>query len=260
MGHERHGALPKSERWRSIVARIAASAEADFDVSGLSAATLRAVRQRFRNLALDEGTTAAFRFLVSLAVASQARGAPPDLSGLLPAPQDRPTPLKLTRALQDAVAQAGGQPEYGAIAQGAAADALAAWYEAHRPKHADLFASFPTAAEVWAGTGNGAGFCELSRLFVANLTERYLQYFLEREASQVLPSARDRERFSQEVSSHLDRVSQHAFETAKTTQSYSAGWFNKNTTAGMPPETEIRGFLSYAYAKMRDELVREGRD
>lgn len=260
MGHERHGVLPKTECWRGIVALIAASAEADFDVSGLSAATLQAVRLRFRNLALDEGTTAAFRFLVSLAVASQARGDDSGPSGLLPNPQDKPTPLKLTRALQDAVAQAGGQPEYGAIAQGAAADALAHWYEAHRPKQGDLFGSFATAEEVWAGTGNGAGFCELSRLFVGKLTERYLNYYLEREASQVLPNTRDRDRFSQEVTAHLDRVSQHAFETAKTAQSYSAGWFNKNAVGGMPTETEIRGFLSYTYAKMRDELVREGRN
>jgi hypothetical protein len=260
MGHERHGLLPKTARWRGIVTQIAAAAGADFDVSGVSAATLGNVRQRFRNLALDEGTTTAFRFLVSLAVASQNRGEGEGPSRLLSSPHDRPTPLKLTRALQDAVAQAAGRPEYGAIAEGAAADALAAWYEAHVPRQADLFGSFATAEEVWAGTGNGAGFCELSRLFIGKLTERYLNYFLEREASQVLPSAGDRERFSQEISAHLDRISQHAFETAKTAQSYSAGWFNRNAIGGMPAETEIRGFLSYAYAKMRDELVRESRD
>jgi hypothetical protein len=252
--------LPKTARWRGIVTQIAAAAGADFDVSGVSAATLENVRQRFRNLALDAGTTTAFRFLVSLAVASQTGGEGEGLSRLLPSPHDRPTPLKLTRALQDAVAQAEGLPEYGALAEGAAADALAAWYEAHAPKQANLFGSFAAAEEVWAGTGNGAGFCELSRLFIGKLTERYLNYFLEREASQVLPGAGDRERFSQEISAHLDRISQHAFETAKIAQSYSAGWFNKHAIGGMPTETEIRGFLSYAYAKMRDELVREGRD
>jgi len=95
-------------------------------------------------------------------------------------------------------------------------------------------------------------------LFFSKYVERYLNYFLEREASQVLHTVQDRNRFKTEIEAHISDVSQHAFETAEITQSWAAGWFNKNAIEGMPSNTEVNSFLSYAFGKLRAELIREG--
>jgi hypothetical protein len=260
MGHERVGILPKSQRWRSIVEQMGAGANTEAEVSDIAAQTLQAVRERFRALQHDEGTKAAFRFLLAVAVASRPGSPEGSVADLIGPTSTPPTPLQLARALKLATANVPGSPEYKAIVEGAAADALAAWYTQHRPQQKSLLDSFPEAEAVWSQAGTGAGFCEISRLFFSRCTERYLRYFLEREASSAIPNVGERDRFERELSSHVEKVSQHAFETAKITQSFAAGWFNLHAREGMPSEREIEGFLSHAFGKLRDELAREGRD
>ena len=63
-------------------------------------------------------------------------------------------------------------------------------------------------------------------------------------------------KFKQELEKYVEGISLHAFETAKITQSFAAGWFNKHSKEGVPSEKEIEGFLSIALGKMRDELQR----
>ncbi len=259
MGHERVGVLPKTKRWQSIVGQIASSSRADFDVSALTRQTIQNVRQRFRNLQDDNATKAAFTFLVNLAVSSR----PPDphqLAQLLHTDPERVTPLQLAKALHLFISQAGGLPEYSAVAEGAAVDALALWYEHNRTKQQNLFDSFDSAYSVWHKAGNGPGFCELSRLFFGKMVERYLNYFLEREASRVTPTLQARNLFRERLELHLDDISRHAFETSKITQSYAAGWFNRYAAGGMPSEQEIERFISYAFGKLQDELIREAQD
>ncbi len=219
--------------------------------------TLQNVRSRFRNIQQDEGTQAAFTFLVQIAVSSRA---PDDhqFVDLLGVPADRATPLKLAAALRRYTSEIYKSPEYSTIAESAAIDALALWYEKHRPQTLSLFESFDRPYAIWQKAGNGAGFCELSRLFFSKYVERYLNYFLEREASQVLDTVQDRNRFKTEIEAHISDVSQHAFETAEITQSWAAGWFNKNAIEGMPSNTEVNSFLSSAFGKLRAELIREG--
>ena len=48
-----------------------------------------------------------------------------------------------------------------------------------------------------------------------------------------------------------------AFETARITQSYAAGWFNLYAREGMPTEGEISRFLTHQVGKLREELNRE---
>jgi hypothetical protein len=111
--------------------------------------------------------------------------------------------------------------------------------------------------EVWRKAGNGAGFCELSRLFFAKFTQRYLEYFLQRASPATLGGIGERVQFEQQLAKHVDDISLHAFETAKITQSFAAGWFNNRVKGDVPNEKEIEGFLSVAFGKIRDALQRE---
>ena len=65
--------------------------------------------------------------------------------------------------------------------------------------------------------------------------------------------------FRQQLQKHLGDVSKHSFETAKITQSFAAGWFNKNAAKDQPSIAQLRHFLSYAFEKLREDLRREDR-
>ena len=93
--------------------------------------------------------------------------------------------------------------------------------------------------------------------YFGKLTERYLNYFLDRAASSAFPTIKQRDQFQGEIRTHIDDVSKHAFETAKITQSFAAGWFNLHTKEKVPDAKEIEGFLTLAFGKLRDELRRE---
>jgi hypothetical protein len=67
----------------------------------------------------------------------------------------------------------------------------------------------------------------------------------------------ERHEFNRGLEKHVQEISQHAFETSKITQSFSAGWFNKVIKEGVPDDEKIQGFLSFAFQKINSELLRE---
>ena len=255
MGHERVGFLPRTQRWRDIVAGIGGET---FDVGDVVRQTLDNVRDRLEQIQNDESVVAAFKFLVCLPVAARAIS-PVDMlrEHGIEVPAD-PSPIALAQALQRFMPERPDSLEYARIAQNAVVDSIAEWAgRVERPED-NLFGVSGQPFDVWRQAADGAGFCELSRIFFGKFTERYLNYFLEREASAVLPSIERRERFADELSRHVDAVSRHAFETAKITQSFAAGWFNKHAKAGVPSDASIQGFLRLAVSKLGEELTREG--
>ena len=80
---------------------------------------------------------------------------------------------------------------------------------------------------------------------------------MEREASGYISNTTQRARFNEELETNIKHISQHAFETAKITQSFAAGWFNKHVKGEIPSDKDIKGFLAHAFGKMRRELLEE---
>jgi len=258
MGHERISLLPKTQKWRQIVQQIADLGASDADVAGIVQQTTENIRDRLIAVQRDGALSAAFKFLVGLAVASRETTPQEALRGLgIDVPSD-PSPLALAKSLQKWMEPHLGSLEYARLAQFAATDAIAIWYGQNEVKGPTLFSVAEQPLDVWRKSADGAGFCELSRIFFGKFTERYLNYFLEREASAVLPSVEQRDNFRDSLHRHVEAVSHHAFETAKVTQSFAAGWFNKNAKTAMPTDRAIRGFLAIALGKIREELRREG--
>ncbi len=258
MGHERIPALPKTQKWRDVVQQIASIYTSETEVADIAKQTIQIVRSRLRQITRDDGVKAAFQFLVNLSVASRSENPQEYLLDIGIELPNSPTPLSFAKAVKAWMAPKINSLEYGRIAQGAATDAISIWYNQNKTTQGRLFESLDDPFEVWRKAGNGAGFCELSRLFFARFTERYLSYFLEREASAVLEGIHERNEFRRQLEEHVEEISQHAFETAKITQSFAAGWFNKHAREGIPDEKAIEGFLSIAFGKIRDELLREG--
>lgn len=257
MGHRRVGMLPKTQRWRDLVDQLESFSGDESELASVVSRTLDGVRGRFAKIDSDQSIHAAFEFLVALAFASGTEDPAGRLSDIGIEIREGQSPLALARALASWVEERTDLPEYASIAKAAACDALSAWYRKNAPETKSLFGEDADRFAVWRRMSSGAGFCELARLFFSSCTERHLRYFIEREASRVIDNLFERDRFDRLLTSHIDDVSRHAFETAKITQSFAAGWFNKHARTELPSEEARRAFLSLAFGKLRDELRRE---
>lgn len=257
MGHERIGFLPRTISWRKIVTALNGVAHGtDKEVVTLAAKTIDQVRERYLTLHRDAGVQAAFGFLVAVSRSrepTQDSRAAPDVE----LPCGLP-PLRLTVALNEWVDAHAQSREYAEIAKRAAAETLTLWH-GNQLRQTGLFAEAPedVSKAVWVKASTGTGFSEVARSFLAKFTKRYLQYFLEREASAYISSIEARNRFSDRLHQSIDLVSQHAFETSKITQSFAAGWFNKHAREVTPNNATLSSFLRVAFSKMREELKRE---
>ncbi len=256
MGHERVGALPRTKRWADVVDGIAAAADVDGDVRDLANTTLENVRSRLLAIHGDAGVIASFQFLLGLALSASPSVDRDSLGELAVDLESNPSPLKLASILSRYVDDHRQSVEYGEIARKAAVDAISLWTE-QETRQLSFTGEHERASNVWSRASDGRGFCEVSRLFFAKFVERYLNYFLSREASSQLANTEVRERLATRLQEHVNGVSHHAFETARITQSFAAGWFNRHARDGMPSSEEVVGFLSHSIGKLREELLRE---
>ena len=183
MGHERVGYLPKSKKWRSLVAEMANATEKPSGISQIATDTLAAVGQRYTDLASDPSIQASFEFLVDTTRQSSS-------------PQDRDSglahkgPLELVLELEKKLPRSSSL-EIRAIALQSATDAFVQWRTENTVPWGELFATKSSLPPL-RGLGTAGGFSELTRLFFASLTARYLKYFLEREATSVIPRIEER--------------------------------------------------------------------
>ena len=257
MGHERVGCLPKTKRWRALMGQVGSMYSSGIPMATVAAQTLQNVRTRYEILFQDEAVRSTFAFLVTFSRACRFRDARGQLQAAGIDMSGKPSMLAVVKALRTRVSGRATATEYGQLALAAAADAVAQWDEQHSTGQLRIPEEQPDAFESWRGLGNGTGFCELARLYFGRLTERYLHYFLDRAASASIADIQQRARFQRDIRVHVDEISRHAFETAKITQSFAAGWYSKHAREKSPSDREIGAFLTTAFGKLRDELRRE---
>ncbi len=257
MGHERVGFLPKTKKWTDLVKQMGEVYSSDVSIASVATQVLKNVQKQYETLFRDDSVKTIFAFLVAFSRACRFSNPRDELKASGIPISDQPTLLAIIKALQDHVPVLESTSEYGQLAVAAAGDAVGQWYTQNATAQLPLFKASEGFLESLNKLGNGSGFCELSRLYFGRLTERYLNYFLDRAASATFQDIQQRERFQQDIHSHVDDISKHAFETAKITQSFAAGWFNAHARDQIPNEREIEGFLSLAFGKLRDELRRE---
>lgn len=275
MGHNRIAYLPKTKKWTTIVRDVAAFKGAEgsgggggglalaptevdlVKVAAIADQTLANVRYRFAHIDCDSGVIAAFRFLVLLVHATGRDNPSAWLKEHGVELADDFGAYDVGRALQDYVQQQLDSTEYGTVAIQALFDALQSYLRQGQNSPQLEFDTTSSFETLRSGTDAGL-FCELSRQFFSNFTERYLRYFLEREAARSIDSVTDRELFLSSVHGHVQDLSKHAFETAKITQSFAAGWYNKHVKDTLPSERRLKGWVSFSFSKINSELTREG--
>jgi hypothetical protein len=257
LGHERVGRLPKTERWQVIVNSISSFNPKNDTTAEIASQTTKNVRQRFQFIENDTGVFAAFKYILAL-THSTTQTKPHNVLAEHGIELSKNFSLyDLASSIQSYVEHRAGSKEYAQFASQSMIETISEWARSNQTIQTSLFESNTDSLGIWQKAANGAGFCEVSRLFFSKFTERYLKYFLEREVARNMGSVLDRNEFSKNLEKHIERISKHAFETSKITQSFAAGWYNKEVTQGFPTESKIRGFLSFAFKKLNSELIRE---
>lgn len=254
MGHERLGLLPKTRKWRDIVEQIAAWSKEPGDISLIIKNTLSNINYKFKSIYKEKAVVDSFKFLVLFSLANKSEK-PKEKLASYGFETEKLTIVDLAKALVSKKLPEGASLEYASIAQKSVIEAISIWFNKNKEKTLSLFEEFNKESEVWRKTGTGAGFCEISRLFFSKFTEHYLNYFLEREASAVSSDIATRDEFAKKIEEEIEKISLYAFETSKITQSFAAGWFNKNIKNELPNEKIIEDFLALAFNKINEELL-----
>ncbi len=257
MGHKRYGYLPKSKAWRLIVNEMAAFADGEVNVNEIAFKTLKQVRDRFTDLQNDPSIKSTFELLLHISYAFKQTDPIAYLSNKELLDKNEISVIDLSRAIWNNKSEEIDSKEYETVAKQAAIDAVNGWYKQNIERGRSFFQEGIDQEAIFYKTSNGSGFCELARLYFSKFTERYLKYFLEREASIALPNPTERKRFTDKLEQHIDDVSKHAFETAKITESFAAGWYNKYVTDSFPEDSEVKGFLYTAFGKIKSDLLQE---
>jgi hypothetical protein len=223
-------------------------------IPNIATTTLLQVRHRFDGIPADAGFQAAFAFVLALTSPAQP-GDPqtiyPDIDLDL-----NPSALGLTSQLRAWVDAHAASLEYAELGKRAAADAIVFWTSRHS-RQGEIFSGADAAAQTWRDAQTAAAFSEICRVFFGKFTERYLKYFLHRSASAELPSVESRDAFEASLERHVEDLARHSFETTKITQSFAAGWYNQHARDARPDQVDVKGFLSFALGKLRQELLRE---
>jgi hypothetical protein len=202
----------------------------------------------------DKGVQSAFAYLVALVTSNLP--AEEGSTNIHIDLKNNPSPIRITRNLINWVQEHTESTEYAELACRAAAETIADWtFSQSRQQH--LFDDSGSAINIWTKSIDGSSFCKIARKFFASLTDHYIRYFIDREASSQASSLQARERLEQALSENLDDISNHAFETSKITQSFSAGWFNKYARNRRPNDEEISRYLAMSFSKLQEELKRE---
>jgi hypothetical protein len=257
MGHERVGYLPKSKRWKTIVKEISEFSDANDNVAEISRRTTSNVRNRYKNIEADQGVQSAFEFLLLLSIIPKTANWQKYLVGKGIQLPENFSLIELTQSAKKFIEKNEQSKEYSSFAYQAVVDSISIWTTQNSKQSTLFFEPSEKPLEIWNRSTNGAGFCELARTFFSKFTERYLRYFLERETVLRITNIFDLTSFNDRLEKHVQDISQHAFETAKITQSFAAGWYNKNVQQELPPRNAIRGFLSTAFGKLNSEILRE---
>lgn len=253
MGHERIGFIPKTKQWQSIVAQLQAYDGDKSTVSKVAADTLDALRALYSSLAYDPAIIASVRFLATVCHFSNSSEKLKEID--VEANGDI-TMYSLLQGANQYLSDESDSMEVGKLAKDSLMNAIISYQQVHETNQLS-FDGFDEKS-VWSDIDSGAAFCEMTRSFVAEFTERNLNYFLERAAASEIQDYSRLISFNQNLKKQAEAITTHSQDISKLVQSFAAGWYNKNTGVQIPDDRKISGFLSVAFKKIKEEFRREG--
>jgi hypothetical protein len=255
MGHERIGFLPKTQSWNHIVDQLGQFDSSDAMIKQIANQTLANIRKTYSAMPNDESVIKAIQYLALLTFSAKKSEQIKFLNDAGISIDGDISLFALVRNAKRFITTENGSLESNKIACDAILETITTFERNNKDGQLSLFSD--QSPNIWASVGSGAAFCELTRGFFASFTDRYLRYYLERAAAHSINDFQKLEVFSNKLSEQTQKVSHHAFETAKIMQSFAAGWFNNHAINDIPTKDEVTGFLKISFEKMREEFRRE---
>lgn len=254
MGHLQHLTLPRSKKWRAVVASL----EGGDALSEIAELAARAAEQDLRRSTSDPLFQLVTRLLVDLPHRARSPSYHDFMADLGLSQRDLSSLPALLAGLDKAISERARNSKLvtdaGNLARRSLVSVLSQQVSDRLPS---LFV--PEPAEIrraLASLSSGESFAKLARGFFADLTYRSLDYYLSREFAAHTGTDRrfandaDRTRFQQD----LARLT---FEASKTVEDYAGGWYGKHVWQRQDADpAAIERFAAYAFKKMRDELGR----
>ena len=255
MGHERIGFLPHTKQWRAIVDEISHFGYGEASVAQISNNTLNAIKKTYEKMSYDESVIKALFFIATLSFSAKMDDQVNFLNENGYTVDSEISLFSLMASAQNFITTEHGSLEINKLVKDAAMQAIIYYQQHHETNQLSMFSE--QSQSVWENVGTGAAFCEMVRTFFASFTERQLKYYIEREAASRINDYDTLQVFNQRLSEQSKAIADHTFEIAKLTQSFAAGWFNKNVADSLPSDKQIEGFLSHSFSKLREEFRRE---
>lgn len=256
MGHTLVADLPKSARWRAVVALLDDPA---LSAPELARLTLLASRTRLLQLRGDPSLTYCVWLLARLGAAARGGDFAGDaaLLGVPIRPGDSALRVIATVAERTRV-ELSAYPESGPFGEIAALALRRTLVETVGTEGRSLFGSSAEDLErAFRRHTTAAQFGELAERFFGDFVARTLRFYVDRAIpAAVGGGALADVRAATDFGAALDR---HARETAKIVEGFAAGWYSKQTflQGGAIGREQAEGFAAKALSKLRAELERE---
>ena len=253
MGHERIGFIPKRKQWQSIVTQLQNYYGDEKTVAKIASDTLDALKGAYNSLPKNPSIIASIRFLATLChfanSVDELRGAGINVGSKV-------TMYSLLRGVDQYISGYSDSMETNKLAKDSLMNAIITYQQIHETNQLS-FDGFEESS-VWSNIDSGSAFCEMARSFVAEYTERNLNYYLERVAASEINDYSNLILFSKSLKNQSEAIMTHSKEISKLMQSFAAGWYNKNAGHKVPDDEKIIGFLSITFKKIKEEFRREG--
>ena len=256
MGHTIVARLPKSQRWREVVALLDAPR---LDAAGVAGATVVAAERRLLQLRGDPSLTYCFWLLTRLASAARGPDFLSDAAQLgVPAKPDDTALQFVARVADRTRVELNRFPESGPFGELAALALRHALTETVGAEGRSLFgSSLEDLERAFRRHSTAAQFGELARRFFGDFVARTLRFYVDRE----LPHAVGGGALSAvgDAANFAAALDLHARQTAGIVQDFAAAWYSKLhfERMGAIGRDDVDGFVAHALTKLRKELERE---
>jgi hypothetical protein len=246
MGHIRLGNLPRTRAWQEVIGLLDTPEASTADVA---AATLKASKSGLAQAGRDPALVYSFWLLTQLPLCARSQNFESRLRSLGLEVPNQPGLFDLVGSLSEAVdrriQKVGGRTDLGEMAQMGAIESLSSILSERSPS---LFGTTPIDVRLELGRlATVANFSYLARDFFARLSERYLTYFISKQASNRFSTIHESRAFR-------EGLRLHCRQAAKIVERFAGEWFSKHNFQGGISEKKAGNFVAYAMKKLRDEF------
>ena len=249
MGHQRGTPLPRTRKWKEVIAFI----ENGATVSQVASATIIAAQGGLGKAGRDLGVVEAVYWMMQLPLAACSDDFAGHLRGRGMDIDDAPGLMDLTSALTEAIDKRISthrqRTDLGEMAQMSLVETI---NSVIGPKLKRLFETVPEdVQDAFANLATPKQFGSFAKEFYSRFTFRCLNYFVSKEVANHIGEGR---RFltMEKHGAFIVALAKHCSETAKIIEEYSGDWFSKWNweTQGDITREKVSDFNSYAMTKL----------